>query len=51
MDVEVNRNFKNPAWEQSKYSANIDEGMTLGSSIIQVKAKDADKKVTILIYI
>ena len=43
--VTVERNFADPQWGVSRYSKAINESATLGTSILQVSAKDRDRKV------
>ena len=41
----VNRNFNDPRFEQSRYSARIEESAQIGSYVTTVTGSDADRKV------
>ena len=45
MTVTVNRNMKSPAFTKTEYNAEIQDNEPLSSSIIDVKAADADAQV------
>ena len=45
VSVRVNRNFQDPKWDQGSYDDNIDEGTVLGTSVLRVRARDADRRV------
>ena len=45
LKVVVNRNFQDPQFEQNRYTRNIDESWTIGTSVVQVLAQDQDRRV------
>ena len=46
--VEILRNFQEPKFEPKDYNTEILETQGLGVSILQVRARDADTKVSIV---
>ena len=43
--VNVDRNFKDPAWDQTSYSKSVSESVIVGTSVITVTARDTDREV------
>ena len=43
--VTINRNFQDPRFDQSRYTANIEESVLIGSFVGHVTATDGDRKV------
>ena len=43
--VNIDRNFKDPAWDQTSYSKSVSESVIVGTSVIAVTARDTDREV------
>ena len=43
--VNIDRNFKDPAWDQTSYTKSVSESVIVGTSVIAVTARDTDREV------
>ena len=51
LKVTINRNFYDPRFDQSRYSADIEESLLIGSVVARVRATDGDRKVSLFYLI
>ena len=43
--VNIDRNFKDPTWDQTSYTKSVSESVIIGTSVIAVTARDTDREV------
>ena len=48
VSVNVNRNFHQARFSQSRYTETIEENTVIGSQVAQVQAEDQDRKVRVI---